>query len=447
MRKFDPTWQDKKSQGVALLLSLLILITFAIFVLFLQSSFKQRENLEATQHYLTFENRVKQLIHTNVVMLKSFDAFLRITSDLNQDKTYQYLDYLLEGSFEMIRNIGLIQDSTPIWNYPRATNADAIGVDLSMIIEQKDVMLKIKDEKNIFVHGPFDLVQGGCGISIRVPVLYDNGDYWGQATIVLKEDEFIEEIASYATDLNLKLAIFNREDADKPFFSNIGKEKRFLDFKLAPDITSWSVRIGYGTGITGHMFLIYSLTVILLLSVAIGIAIFQYLRTGYRILNISIHDHLTGLYNRHFLDEYQELTLAAAKRQNQQVGLIMIDLNQFKAINDTYGHKVGDLVLSEVGRILQKFTRSGEAAFRLGGDEFLIILPNVVDPQSLTGAKNRFHNVFSTAFNLPGYAIKPTMSIGTALYPSDGDNFSSLLQIADQRLYQEKSAGTHPISN
>jgi diguanylate cyclase (GGDEF)-like protein len=175
-----------------------------------------------------------------------------------------------------------------------------------------------------------------------------------------------------------------------------------------------------------------------LIAAGAGLLTYRGIKTNYQLRMMSSHDSLTGLFNRHYLNEYQTMVLAMAKRNNRQVGIMSMDLNHFKNINDTYGHNVGDLVLVETARVLKHSTRTNEAAFRLGGDEFLIIMPDIEDRTVLQQARERLANSFENEFQLVDYPIKIAVSIGTALFPEDGDDIDILLQIADEEMYADK---------
>ncbi len=161
-------------------------------------------------------------------------------------------------------------------------------------------------------------------------------------------------------------------------------------------------------------------------------------KTNYQIKHNSYHDRLTGLFNRHFLDEYQTMIMSAANRNNEMVGMVLVDLNDFKAINDTYGHKVGDLVLVETARLMNKVSRVNEAVFRLGGDEFLIIVPRLVYEDELMVLKDRIEDAFIKEFAIKGYKIDMVPSVGTSIYPLNGQIFDEVLHYADQNMYDEK---------
>lgn len=154
---------------------------------------------------------------------------------------------------------------------------------------------------------------------------------------------------------------------------------------------------------------------------------------------MSTHDFLSGLFNRNFLNRYQTIVLEAAKQNKCKLGIMLLDLDHFKRINDTYGHSVGDMVIVETARILKASTKKNETAFRLGGDEFLMILPEIENAESLLRAKEMLFNRFEQDFHISGYPIKMLPSIGYAIFPEDGEDFDMLLHTADKLMYQEKS--------
>ncbi|PZD75061.1 Cyclic di-GMP phosphodiesterase Gmr [Acaryochloris thomasi RCC1774] len=148
-------------------------------------------------------------------------------------------------------------------------------------------------------------------------------------------------------------------------------------------------------------------------------------------------DSLTGLFNRRQL----EMSAEQALRSSDQwpVTLLYIDLNQFKAINDTYGHAIGDAVLVYVAQCLKACIRDGDIVARLGGDEFVALLSRA--NQSVAWAtRHRLIEKFSQPAHIEGYHLQITASIGIACHPSDGNDLGELLSYADQRMYQDKKA-------
>ena len=156
----------------------------------------------------------------------------------------------------------------------------------------------------------------------------------------------------------------------------------------------------------------------------------------------SIRDELTGLFNRRFMEETLDRELRRAKREGQQLGLIMIDLDHFKALNDGFGHAAGDVVLRAIGQFLQTAIRGGDVACRLGGEEFVLILPRAAPADTRRRAEVLREGVKHLKLDPSGAALPTvTISIGIATAPDHGETGDVLLRAADEALYKAKAAG------
>lgn len=155
----------------------------------------------------------------------------------------------------------------------------------------------------------------------------------------------------------------------------------------------------------------------------------------------AIRDPLTGLYNRRYMQVSLKREWARAERHNHSVTIIMLDLDHFKAFNDTYGHDAGDIVLKEIGALLQRHVRTEDIACRYGGEEFLLILPEV----NLEVAKYRAEELRILTHELgityQRSLLSVTISIGVAVFPHHGHDLDQVIRAADAALYQAKKEG------
>lgn len=173
--------------------------------------------------------------------------------------------------------------------------------------------------------------------------------------------------------------------------------------------------------------------------VALALANLQ-LREALRIQ--SIRDPLTGLFNRRYMEESLEREILRASRNNQTIGVLLLDIDHFKRYNDTFGHEAGDTVLREVGRLLQRHVRGEDIACRLGGEEFVLMLPGV--PLAVAGERAELlrEAIRGLTVSFHGQTLgTTTVSIGVALYPQQGSDAVSLLECADKALYTAKESG------
>jgi diguanylate cyclase (GGDEF)-like protein/PAS domain S-box-containing protein len=160
-----------------------------------------------------------------------------------------------------------------------------------------------------------------------------------------------------------------------------------------------------------------------------------------QLLRQANYDILTGLPNRMLALDRLKLALAQARRENTLVGVMFLDLDNFKHINDTLGHDAGDNLLIEAARRISSCLRGTSTVARLGGDEFLVILPGLTDVEASTQVAQRILATFEPPYLLNGQEVFVTTSIGIAIFPYDSDNSGMLLQHADAAMYQAKNKG------
>ncbi len=158
--------------------------------------------------------------------------------------------------------------------------------------------------------------------------------------------------------------------------------------------------------------------------------------------HLASHDALTGLPNRKLLRERVTQALAAAERTERRVGLLLLDLDGFKEVNDDLGHHTGDLLLQLIGPRLRGILREADSVARLGGDEFVVLLPDIDDLAEAHAAARRIADCLAEPFDVGSVRLEVRASIGIAVSPQDGTDFDALLQRADVAMYTAKNAGT-----
>ncbi|HWQ69473.1 MAG TPA: sensor domain-containing diguanylate cyclase, partial [Patescibacteria group bacterium] len=174
---------------------------------------------------------------------------------------------------------------------------------------------------------------------------------------------------------------------------------------------------------------------------SIGLSVAN-LRLRDELRRLSIRDTLTGLFNRRYLDETLRREILRAKRAKSTLGVIMLDIDHFKRVNDTYGHEAGDAILSTLGGFLERHVRGEDVACRYGGEEFTLILPGT----SLEIARDRAEQLrVGVQALVVRVADRPleavTLSLGVAVMPDHGETAETILQAADAALYRAKQGG------
>jgi diguanylate cyclase (GGDEF)-like protein len=165
-----------------------------------------------------------------------------------------------------------------------------------------------------------------------------------------------------------------------------------------------------------------------------------------RLVNDSTYDRLTGLLNRNYFHDILIQQLAVAKRQEMEFSLLFIDIDDFKQINDNYGHQVGDRVLEEISALVTDCIRLSDFALRYGGEEFVVLMPNTSCNQSLILGNRIREKIQQHKLVVNEQTISITVSGGIASYPSHAKEVEELIYFADSALYFAKGAGKNNIS-
>lgn len=160
-----------------------------------------------------------------------------------------------------------------------------------------------------------------------------------------------------------------------------------------------------------------------------------------RITHMAYHDTLTNLPNRNLFHDRLKVAIAHAKRNGGMVAVMILDLDHFKTINDSLGHHIGDLLLKAVAERLTRCVREGDTIARTGGDEFTIILPDLVHALNTIIVASKIIDALNQSFRLEGHEIHTTTSIGISLYPLDADDKEDLVKKADIAMYLSKARG------
>jgi len=164
-------------------------------------------------------------------------------------------------------------------------------------------------------------------------------------------------------------------------------------------------------------------------------------RTEEEIRQLAYYDPLTKLPNRSFFLEQLDRSMATARRHEKHVALLFCDLDNFKDINDSLGHDMGDLLLQLIANRLNECIRRGDTLCRLGGDEFVLLLPSVENDREAVSVARKIQRAMKSSFDLEGQEIFTTTSIGIAVHPEDGVDVQTLLKHADMAMYAAKGEG------
>jgi diguanylate cyclase (GGDEF)-like protein len=168
--------------------------------------------------------------------------------------------------------------------------------------------------------------------------------------------------------------------------------------------------------------------------------------TQHKLERLASFDTLTGLPNRRLFQDRLEQALLGAERHRTTMGLMFVDLDGFKEVNDTLGHDVGDLLLREAALRLEQCVRANDTVGRFGGDEFAVILQDTSLPMDAEVIGNRIVMALAEPFDLDGHRLRISASLGIARYPTDGTDATALLKSADVAMYTAKRLGRNRLA-
>jgi len=174
---------------------------------------------------------------------------------------------------------------------------------------------------------------------------------------------------------------------------------------------------------------------------AIGRDISVHKQTEKELTYLATHDILTGFPNRTLFDDRLTLAVEQAKRNKKKFVVMLFDLDRFKEVNDTMGHRVGDQLLKVVSKRIEDLLRKSDTIARMGGDEFLFLLPEISHIEDTTKIARKIIDSFKSSFTIDHRKINITTSIGIVLYPQDGEDADTLIKNADIAMYQAKKEG------
>lgn len=423
--------------------SILVIVLSLLMTSYWQRA-EQENKIEMTNRFVSFEKSVQGFINSNALMIAGFSAFIDTFDTYDDNDVYTYLDSLIKGNEKYINNVGIVKDTTIIWNYPKEENKAAIGVDLSLVPGQAEAIDLVRRSFKKSFTGPVNLVQGGTGYIIRVPIM-KNGFYWGVASVVVKSDELIKLFDQYARENKLEVAIFKKSESEILIYGDhhvVDNKLMTMKSKFMDEEWIFCIRPVDNT-------LPNALPSLIALVIA-GLSFIGYftyksyfyfknheeIKKRNSILHsTAIRDKLTDTYNRNYFDIRIAEEIRFANSYGSPVSLIYFDLNFFKRVNDTYGHSYGDSVLIIIASIVKKLLRQSDILARWGGDEFAILMPNT----SLVGAEIAAEKIRQAILSIDHPTVGlVSASIGVGEYKI-GETGDAWFKRVDKALYYSKA--------
>jgi len=435
-----------RSHRVALLGAAgLYLLIMALGELFLHNrAINNKEELfkEGVAFSAKLRARVESELNSLLYLSSGLGSYLVVRyKDLQSQEINDMLGVLYKSSGH-IRNFGVAVGYTIKYVYPHEGNEGALGLYYPDHPKQWAMVKKITEGGKPALAGPVDLVQGGRGLIYRVP-LYIDQKYWGLLSTVIDLDSFAKVISAGVDAERFEYAIRGRDGAGAVGGMVLGSASLFDSsdvFLQEVDIPGgkWLVAVRALSAPGVEQSAVWIRMLFFTFALIAGWMMYMLIRSRSDLAALAMYDQLTGLPNRHLLEDRAEMIFARHKRNPEdKCAILFLDLDGFKEINDSYGHKAGDAVLRAIAHRTKAVVREKDTVARWGGDEFIILMDQV-DQDFLKQLTERLRREIEAPVPFEGSTLQVGVSVGVSICPATGGNLDQVLKKADQNMYEEK---------
>ena len=392
--------------------------------------------------------RLEQDINIYLGVLQTTEALI-LADPAIDDPTFQRIAEALQRQLPAVAEIQLSPDSVIQFVYPPERAAKVRGLNLMSLPGQREVIEQTIRDGNTRVAGPLRLYQGGTGIIARNPVYLGAGDarsFWGFVTLVLDYDRFIAPFPELTNDPELEFALRGKDGRGAAGELFLGDTATFDEQGITASVNlpngSWQLAArprGGWPAARPSSPVFMAVSVLLALGIAaLSFAVRTRGKAMHRMANI---DALTGVLSRHAFMQRAASETQRAQRYQRPLSLIMLDIDNFKKVNDTWGHAAGDALLIGFSKRVAGLVRSSDTLGRIGGEEFAIVAPETSRDQAATLAEHIRAGVMDLVIEFGQERIARTLSCGVAELQGEDDTLEALMAAADRALYQAKSEG------
>lgn len=433
--------QTEKSLGVGLLATLLAFMFWYFLFEYQRQNDVSEAYLEAASYGNVLRSEMDRELNSVLFISNGLSSFIKVyRNDLETTKVQAILaDLWLQAQY--VRNLAVAVDYKIKYVYPKKSNEKILGIDYRNIASQWPKVKLAIDSRQGVLDGPIKLIQGGNGLIYRFPIFVE-GNYWGIVSTVIDTNAFLDAAFKSNRTSEFEFAIRNMED-QHVFYGDprLFKHKRAYILESVVPNGKWEWAIE-NKKIHNLRDRTVGVLLSLFLSVLVGLFAYFFAKERYYLSEGALMDSLTGLPNRRLLENRLNYVHSEAKRFHKMFGLIALDVDHFKSINDNYGHDVGDEVIKQVANTLKNNMRDVDTVSRIGGDEFVIVLRDQHSEESLVKVAAKLLSVFKPPMHIHEHAIIVHLSLGLTLFNPDAEvALKQLFKQADIALYQAKQAG------
>ncbi|MEG0214950.1 MAG: sensor domain-containing diguanylate cyclase [Hungatella sp.] len=395
--------------------------------------------------YIT-DSQVSKLQAALTVYLSNTEIWEMLVIETDADiRKFDELAAKLYKNDPAVRSIQLAPAGVVTQVYPLEGNEEAFG-DLFADPDRRTEAEYARDSGKMTLAGPFDLYQGGKGLVARNPVYLKNSDgeseFWGFTIMVLNVPEIFESVdlgRMHQEGYEYKLWRTHPDTGAMQIITESSEKSLHNPTQFSFDVpnSTWTFEVEPTAGWVDVHKLIAQIAIAFLFSFLLTLIAWMFAQQNEQknhMTLLSYLDSLTSLYNTRkcleMLHDYQD--------RKQPFGIIYLDLNKFKQVNDVYGHDIGNELLIAVGCRLQKCIHRQDTAFRIGGDEFLVLIFGQYPEEFYRDKIVLIKQVLAQEIKIGNFTLHTSASAGFARYPDDDSDFEALIQKADVAMYDEK---------
>lgn len=419
-------------------------VLVCIFCVIRKEQVTARDNanrLFALQKLVAVSDSIQTELNESLQYADFFDVIISKDTEISKNTIYDYAKLILQQN-KNIDSIQLAPKGIVSMIYPLKGNEAAIGHDLLKDTERKEYVEKAIEKRASVTQGPVKAKQGGYLVFNRKAIFVtENGkeQFWGLSIIAMNFDKLMEK---YQKNLKNEKYLFalraNKGDKEQEILwgdYEIFNENAVVKTILLPD-NEWEMAIYPKNGWSSNSKSLRNLNNFFY-AVALLAFLLIYLCANFYQDKIeeTKKEVLTGTLNKSALKAFVRKKLS---QKDKKHGMILLDLNNFKDINDKFGHPVGDAVLIEVSKRISAMLRKTDRVSRFGGDEYIIFLSNIKNEDIVKQILQRTIEHVALPMVIDGLELKICISAGYAIYPDDGKTFDELYKIADEKMYECK---------
>lgn len=464
-----------------------LVLSLFIFTASIEYNRSYQNDIKETQDKLfIIKVNLESLITSRMIAINGLKSHVEVHSDFSQNDFNHFAKGIYDSSNDVVQRMSFLTDTTITHTYPYEEYSAIIGTDLALEDDKKEWVNSAKSSLKTIITAPVNIIRGGIGIVVRVPVERE-GEYYGQVSIVFDYNKILDSSGLIEFSQDHYVELINIDEINKQeriVWSNLPKELKARKENIVNTVSLYdSEMLLKGMpkdGLNGRSSLFYfililggliaivsSSTVYKLLSITVALSNSEkelknsneelegmvnqlvanegQLHNQFNEINeqkeyiqfLADCDYLTNLYNRRKFTE--DITYQISIKGYGTI--LLLDIDNFKNINDTQGHHYGDKVLNHIGVVINNSVGQDGIVYRIGGDEFAIHLPGIIDNKGIESTLQLVFEALKTNNYIDNIKNYITASVGIAKYPQDSSSADDILMKSDIAMYQAKEDG------